>query len=171
MKYSKRIIALLLVCVTALAAFAGCSNNTFETKATESTTAESTTAESKTDGIDYMALVNKTHALPDDWEKKLETIHMKNSIKDDVEVEKKRTTLTSDSKRIWKKRTSSLTSTPLAEALPSSRELWMNLPRNTARTTRLKPSQGRLLGAPHRTCAGFVPHYRRQGRYRERGYD
>ncbi len=94
MKYSKRIIALLLVCVTALAAFAGCSNNTSETKATESTTAESTTAESttaesKTDGIDYMALVNKTHALPDDWEKKLETIHMKNSIKDDVEVEKK----------------------------------------------------------------------------------
>lgn len=43
----------------------------------------------KTDSIDYMALVNKTHKLPDDWEEKLETVHMTNSVGDDVEVEKK----------------------------------------------------------------------------------
>lgn len=43
----------------------------------------------KTTGIDYMALVNKTHKLPDDWEDKLEIVHMTNSVGDDVEVEKK----------------------------------------------------------------------------------
>ena len=36
-----------------------------------------------------MALVNKTHPLPEDWEDKLETVHMTNSVGDDVEVEKK----------------------------------------------------------------------------------
>lgn len=54
-------------------------------KATEAATAD----EAKGDGIDYMALVNKTHKLPDDWEDKLETVHMTNSVGDDVEVEKK----------------------------------------------------------------------------------
>ena len=42
-----------------------------------------------TNGIDYMVLVNKLHELPADWEEKLETVHMTNSIGDDVEVEKK----------------------------------------------------------------------------------
>lgn len=41
------------------------------------------------DGVDYMALVNKTHKLPDDWEERLEIVHMTNSVGDDVEVEKK----------------------------------------------------------------------------------
>lgn len=36
-----------------------------------------------------MALVNKTHPLPEDWENKLETVHITNSVGDDVEVEKK----------------------------------------------------------------------------------
>lgn len=36
-----------------------------------------------------MALVNKTHPLPEDWEEKLQTVHMTNSVGDDVEVEKK----------------------------------------------------------------------------------
>ena len=45
--------------------------------------------EEKAQGIDYMALVNKTHALPDDWENQLETVHITNSVGDDVEVEKK----------------------------------------------------------------------------------
>lgn len=39
--------------------------------------------------IDYMVLVNKTHPLPDGWEEALETVHTKNSVGDDVEVEKK----------------------------------------------------------------------------------
>ena len=41
----------------------------------------------KTSDIDYMVLVNKLHKLPDDWEDKLETVHMTNSMGDDVEVE------------------------------------------------------------------------------------
>ena len=40
-------------------------------------------------GINYMILVNKNHALPDGWEEMLETVHTKNSVGDDVEVEKK----------------------------------------------------------------------------------
>ena len=40
-------------------------------------------------GIDYMAIVNKTHQLPDDWEENLETVHMTNSVGEEVEVEKK----------------------------------------------------------------------------------
>ena len=41
------------------------------------------------DSIDYLVLVNKLHPLPEDWEEKLETVHMTNSIGDDVEVEAK----------------------------------------------------------------------------------
>ena len=40
-------------------------------------------------GIDYLALVNKLHPLPDGWEEALETVHVTNSVGDDVEVEKK----------------------------------------------------------------------------------
>ena len=40
-------------------------------------------------GIDYMVLVNQNNPLPDGWEDRLETVHMTNSIGDDVEVEKK----------------------------------------------------------------------------------
>ena len=43
----------------------------------------------KEDSIDYLVLVNKLNKLPDDWEDNLETVHMKNSVGDDVEVEKK----------------------------------------------------------------------------------
>lgn len=39
------------------------------------------------DGIDYLVLVNKTHPLPEGWEDKLETVHITNSLGDDVEVE------------------------------------------------------------------------------------
>ena len=39
--------------------------------------------------INYLALVNKQNPLPDGWEDALETVHMTNSIGDDVEVEKK----------------------------------------------------------------------------------
>ena len=40
-------------------------------------------------GINYMVIVNKLNRLPDDWEEKLETVHMTNSMGDDVEVETK----------------------------------------------------------------------------------
>ena len=40
-------------------------------------------------GIDYLVLVNKLNALPDDWEEKLEITKMTNSLGDEVEVESK----------------------------------------------------------------------------------
>ncbi len=43
----------------------------------------------KTEGIDYMALVNKEYALPEKWEEMLETVTFTNSVGDEVEVEKK----------------------------------------------------------------------------------
>lgn len=39
-------------------------------------------------GSDYLVLVNKLNKLPDDWEQKIETVTVKNSLDDDVEVEK-----------------------------------------------------------------------------------
>ena len=39
--------------------------------------------------IDYMALVNKLNPLPEGWEDALETVHITNSVGDDVEVERK----------------------------------------------------------------------------------
>ena len=41
------------------------------------------------EGIDYMALVNKQQQLPEGWEDALEIIRVKNSVGEDVEVEKK----------------------------------------------------------------------------------
>ena len=86
----KRSIICLFLCVSLIAAFAltGCGNSTTPTEATEAAT-EAVTEAPAADGIDYMVLVNKTHKLPDDWEDKLETVHMTNSVGDDVEVEKK----------------------------------------------------------------------------------
>ena len=55
---------------------------------TASTSATAQAAE-KAEAINYLALVNKLNPLPDGWEAALETIHMTNSIGDDVEVEKK----------------------------------------------------------------------------------
>ena len=81
------ICALLCMCIAATVVLAGCgsSSSSSSSKATTAATVDS----AKTDSIDYMALVNKTHKLPDDWEANLETVHMTNSVGDDVEVEKK----------------------------------------------------------------------------------
>lgn len=87
----KRILILFLcLCLTVSLILTGCGDSAGSTadKVTEPAS-EAAASEQMTDGIDYMALVNKTHALPDDWEEKLETIHMTNSVEDDVEVEKK----------------------------------------------------------------------------------
>lgn len=84
----KTIVSLLLcLCLVTTILFAGCNSGTVSTP-TENTSVP-TTGQTEADDIDYMALVNKTHPLPDDWEDKLETVHMTNSIGDDVEVEKK----------------------------------------------------------------------------------
>ena len=83
------IISLLLcLCLIAAVVFTGCSGGTTSGTSDETTDA-ATVDEAKTDSIDYMVLVNKTHKLPDDWEEKLETVHITNSVGDDVEVEKK----------------------------------------------------------------------------------
>ena len=78
---------ILCVCLITAAVFTGCNSDTAQEAnvSSEATTVD----EAKTDEIDYMVLVNKTHALPDDWEEKVETVHMTNSVGDDVEVEKK----------------------------------------------------------------------------------
>ena len=86
MKMRSIISLMLCLCLTA-AVLVGCGGNA--SKPTENVTEAATAAETKTDGIDYMVLVNKTHKLPDDWEEKLETVHMTNSVGDDVETEKK----------------------------------------------------------------------------------
>ena len=53
-----------------------------------SQSAAETTAAVQTASIDYLALVNKENPLPDGWEDAVETVHITNSLGDDVEVEK-----------------------------------------------------------------------------------
>ena len=92
MKKISIISILLCLYLTVTLVLSACGNgktaSTSEPNSTEAVTEASTDA-AKTDGIDYMALVNKTHPLPDNWENQLETVHMTNSVGDDVEVEKK----------------------------------------------------------------------------------
>ena len=54
-----------------------------------SQTASTSAAAEQAGAINYLALVNKLNPLPEGWEDALETVHMTNSIGDDVEVEKK----------------------------------------------------------------------------------
>ena len=67
----KKAICFLTACLILCLALAGCVNQPSKS------------------GIDYLALVNKEYPLPDGWEDALETVHMTNSVGDDVEVEKK----------------------------------------------------------------------------------
>lgn len=96
---SSLISLLMCLCLVSSAVLSGCNTDTSGT-AGESDVSGMTGTSSETtdvssdnkpsaDSIDYMALVNKTHPLPDDWEDKLETVHITNSVDDDVEVEKK----------------------------------------------------------------------------------
>ncbi|MBQ6312974.1 MAG: hypothetical protein IJI30_06830, partial [Lachnospiraceae bacterium] len=75
----KKGLSALLALVMIMGLLAGCGSKEEETVKKE---------ESK-EGIDYMVLVNKLNPLPDDWEDKVETVHMTNTVGDDVEVEKK----------------------------------------------------------------------------------
>lgn len=51
--------------------------------------AEGKSTDDQNAGIDYLVLVNKLNALPEGWEESLETVHITNSVGDDVEVEEK----------------------------------------------------------------------------------
>lgn len=86
MKKLSIISLLLCLCLTVTMVLSACGDNE---NTSQSSPDEPATQAAESDGIDYMALVNKTHPLPDDWEEKLETVHMTNSVGDDVEVEKK----------------------------------------------------------------------------------
>ena len=79
---------MLCLCLVFASVLTGCGNGTAPTEAADAAT-ETVAEAPAADSIDYMALVNKTHALPGSWEEKLETVHMTNSVGDDVEVEKK----------------------------------------------------------------------------------
>ena len=82
----KRLFALLLTgCMVFL--LVACSGKKADPEPIPETSSAATI--DNTSVIDYMVLVNKQHALPDGWEEALETVHMTNSIGDDVEVEKK----------------------------------------------------------------------------------
>ena len=78
----KKIICLLLALLTFCLIFASCGEQVKKDTPPETTTAE-------VSGIDYMVLVNKLNPLPEDWEEKLETVKITNSLGDGVEVEKK----------------------------------------------------------------------------------
>lgn len=67
----KKTICLLMACLALCLALAGCAK------------------QPKNEGVDYLALVNKEYPLPKGWEDAIETVHMTNSVGDDVEVEKK----------------------------------------------------------------------------------
>ena len=68
----------------------GCGDNSSSSgKSSNETSSAVENAAEQTNGIDYMALVNKEYPLPDNWEDTVEIVHMTNSIGDDVAVEKK----------------------------------------------------------------------------------
>ena len=78
----KAISTVLAFCLCMMfAVLSGCGGTSSQQPTETATATEAATAdEAKNAGIDYMALVNKTHKLPDDWEENLQTVHMTNSI-------------------------------------------------------------------------------------------
>ena len=99
----KKMLSIAIICMAACLALAGCGTNEASTSASASSassaspssdsaqtsSASAPSAAEQSPGIDYLALVNKLNPLPDGWEDALETVHMTNSVGDDVEVEKK----------------------------------------------------------------------------------
>ena len=83
----KRALISIILCFVIVLLFAGCGSE--PASKTNEIKSAATVDEVKADGIDYMVLVNKTHALPEDWEEKLETVHCTNTVGNDVEVETK----------------------------------------------------------------------------------
>lgn len=87
MKKKSMIAILLCLCLVAAVVVAGC-NNSAPDDASDATTTEVTEA-AKSDDIDYMVLVNKTHKLPDDWEDKVVLKEAANIYGDTYMVEEK----------------------------------------------------------------------------------
>ena len=91
----RKTMAIVALCVAACLAFVGCGNNTASSSAasgssaTQAASASAASSDGQSQGIDYLALVNKLNPLPEGWEDSLSTVHMTNSVGDDVEVEAK----------------------------------------------------------------------------------
>ncbi len=89
----KKPIVIAIICMAVCLALAGCgakATSSSASSASQSTqVSSSASSATRSQGIDYLALVNKLNPLPDGWEDALDTVHMTNSIGDDVEVEKK----------------------------------------------------------------------------------
>ena len=70
----------------------GCSGSAGTTSSpagTDAAVSQSADADAQQSSIDYLVLVNKENPLPEEWESTVETVHVQNSLGDDVEVEKK----------------------------------------------------------------------------------
>ena len=86
MKKALTVVTLLMAVSLALW---GCGTSASSSTASESQSSQASAASEQSQSIDYLVLVNKLNPLPDGWEEAVETVHMTNSIGDDVEVEKK----------------------------------------------------------------------------------
>ena len=89
MKKKSMISLILCLCLAAALVLTGCGETETAKSTPDETVKPAEIGAVTTESINYMVLVNKTHKLPDDWEDKLQTVHMTNSVGDDVEVEKK----------------------------------------------------------------------------------
>ena len=89
----KKPIVIATICMAVCLALAGCGAKAASSSASSASqsaqASSSASSAAQSQGIDYLALVNKLNPLPDGWEDALDTVHMTNSIGDDVEVEKK----------------------------------------------------------------------------------
>ena len=88
----KKVLGIMMAALTVAALYilAGCASQ--PSNPNSSNSAASTT-------IDYQVLVNKQNPLPEGWEEALETVHLTNSLGNDVEVEKKAWAAYDDLKR------------------------------------------------------------------------
>jgi len=86
----KRMLAIVAVCVATCLALVGCgSSASSASSASQASSTSTSSASGQARSIDYLALVNKLNPLPKGWEDVLQTVHMTNSVGDDVEVERK----------------------------------------------------------------------------------
>jgi len=91
----KKLVLLAIACMAACLVLAGCAGSVGSSSASSSQSAQASSASgassapAQSQGIDYLALVNKLNPLPDGWERALETVHFTNTVGDDVEVEAK----------------------------------------------------------------------------------
>lgn len=89
----RKMLVIVAACTAVCMALVGCGSNAALSASASSqqpqasSPAASGSAEAS-QGIDYLALVNKLNPLPAGWEDALETVHFTNSVGDDVEVEK-----------------------------------------------------------------------------------